>query len=391
MGNKSTRNRSIHLKDNKHGDVQTTKKIKNHSNTPLMKRIVIDFYPVSLPYVGFGEFCRQIGERLGKRAAELRSRHGIELFFILPPKFRGCFGNEVHYICMPKSFRRLLALYPIQADLFHIPYQNSRTKRLPLAKKQLLTVHDINFIYEKKGKKLKRAADRFRKIMGQSDYVNYISKFAYEDVKKHFHAPQPGRVIYNGVTDLSALSRQASLPASLPDEFLFHISSLRRKKNVHLLLEMMEYLPEQNLLIAGDWDSDYGRMLQQRINESGSHNIYVLPNVTESEKAALYAACRALLFPSMCEGFGLPPIEAMKLGKPVFLSTLTSLPEIGGKEAFYWDDLSPKAMAEVVRKQLAVFDESPAYAEKLRQNAARFDWDDCVEQYIKFYIEIIGS
>ena len=105
----------------------------------------------------------------------------------------------------------------------------------------------------------------------------------------------------------------------------------------------------------------------------------------------LYAACRALLFPSLCEGFGLPPIEAMKLGKPVFLSTLTALPEIGGKEAFYWADLSPVPMAEVVRKQLAFFDATPSYSDRLRQNAARFDWDECIEQYIQYYLEILGE
>ena len=57
-----------------------------------MKKIVIDSYPISVPYVGLGEFCRQVGERLGKLAPELRSRYGIELYFVVPPKFKGYFG-----------------------------------------------------------------------------------------------------------------------------------------------------------------------------------------------------------------------------------------------------------------------------------------------------------
>lgn len=356
-----------------------------------MKRIIIDTYPIATPYVGLGEFCRQIGKRLGKHADTLRTRHGIELYFILPPQFKGCFGSEVHYIWMPPSFRKISQLYPVLADLLHIPYQTSHVRRLPFIKKQLTTIHDINFIYEREGNKLKRAVKRFKQKIKQSDYISYISRFAREDTEKHFHIHQPAKVIYNGVTDLSALAQTTSLPAGLPKHFLFHISSLQPKKNVHLLVEMMEHLPEENLVIAGDWNTDYGQMLQQKIKGNSRHNIYTLGNVTEAEKTALYAACRAFLFPSLCEGFGLPPIEAMKFGKPTFLSTLTALPEIGGRAAFYWNELSPAAMAEVVRKQLAFFDATPGYAERLKQNAARYNWETCVEQYIKYYLEIIYS
>ena len=355
------------------------------------KKILIDVYPVSTPFVGVGEFCRQLGERLARRAAELRARHGVELYFMLPPRFKGCFGGDVHYLCVPPSLRWMLPLFPLRADLLHTPYQYSRVRRLLFARRQLLTIHDINFIYEKGKRKLPKAIRKFRRKIGQADYVNYISRFACEDTEKHFSVRLPKKIIYNGVTDLLALSQQTPLPASLPTNFLLHISSLQPKKNIHLLVEMMKYLPEQYLVVAGSWDSDYAQRIQQKIKEENIHNIYCLSNVTEAEKAALYAACRALLFPSLCEGFGLPPIEAMKLGKPVFLSTLTALPEIGGKEAFYWADLSPVPMAEVVRKQLAFFDATPSYSDRLRQNAARFDWDECIEQYIQYYLEILGE
>ena len=122
-----------------------------------------------------------------------------------------------------------------------------------------------------------------------------------------------------------------------------------------------------------------------------NHNIYPLSNVSEAEKAALYAACRAFLFPSLCEGFGLPPVEAMRFGKPVFLSKLTSLPEIGGAAAFYWEMLEPEAMAAVVKKQLAAFDASPSQAERLKQHAARFDWERCVEEYLQYYLDILNG
>ena len=354
------------------------------------KKIVIDAYPIASPYEGLGVFCKQIGERLGMRAAELRSRYNIGLYFILPPECKGCFGNDVHYLGVPLSLRFLLPFYPIRADLFHIPYQCNHIKSLFYAKKQLMTVHDINFIYEKSGKKLDKAVRKFEKKLKKSDYLEYISEFAKKDTEKHFGIHRPSKIIYNGITYLPAIARDSCLPDGVPPKFLFHISSLMPKKNVDLLVEMMKYLPEENLLIVGNWSRKSGQTLYRKIQETNTGNIYTLPNVTEEEKAALYKACRAFLFPSLCEGFGMPPIEAMKFGKPVFLSTLTSLPEIGGDAAFYWKDLTPKARAETVKERMAFFDATPSYTEKIIKNASRFNWDNCVEQYIRYYIEIIN-
>lgn len=357
---------------------------------PPLKKIVIDSYPITTPYVGVGEFCRQIGKRLSKRALELRSQYGIEIYFILPPKFKGYFGADVHYLCIPATLRGIVPFYPIKADLFHIPYQYNKIKNLSFAKKQLLTIHDINFIYEKKDDELKKAINKFTEKINKTDYISYISEFACKDTEKHFNVKQPKRIIYNGVTDLSNSPQEVTLPANLPKNFLFHLSSLLPKKNVHLLVEMMKYLPDYNLVIAGNWNSDYAQKIKQEIADNNINNIYTLSNVTESEKAALYKLCRAFLFPSLCEGFGLPPIEAMKFGKPVFLSKLTSLPEIGGNEAFYWENLYPQKMAEVLRNKLALYDASDGYSDRLKKSASRFDWDNCVNQYIKYYLEILN-
>ncbi len=357
-----------------------------------MKRIVIEAYAIATPYVGVGEFCKQLGNELGKQAVLLRERYGIELYFIVPPSFRKCFGDEVHYICMPIALRHLLILYPYKTDLFHMPHQYCLFKNLRHADKRLMTIHDINFMYEKQGKKLERAIQRFERKIKQMDYTNYISEFVKEDTNKHFYIQAPGKVIYNGVANLPAFTENScQLTEQLPGNFLFHLSSLLPKKNVHLLIEMMRFLPEHNLVIAGNWDSNYGRKLQKLIETLPIHNVYRLSNITEKEKASLFASCRAFLFPSLCEGFGLPPIEAMRFGKPVFLSTLTSLPEIGGENAFYWHELTPISMAEHLRKMLPAFYSNPTNTLQMKKNAERFNWENCVNQYIQYYLEILAS
>lgn len=355
-----------------------------------MIKIAIETYPIAAPHTGLGEYCMQIGKRLNEQADYLRSKYNIELFFILPPKYKGIYGDKVNYVCIKPSRRWLIPFYPLKFDLLHIPYQCGRLDYMHFAKKQLLTIHDINFIYEETGSKLKRATKKFENKVQHADYLCYISEFAHDDTSKHFNAPQPYKIIYNGVSDLLPKAENVTLPIDVPDNFLFHISSLMPKKNIHLLIKMMKYLPDYKLVIVGNWNNAYAKKLKQEVTDSNTKNISMLPNVTEEEKAALYSKCRALLFPSLCEGFGLPPIEAMKFGKPVFLSTLTSLPEIGGKYAFYWDELSPESMAKVLKEKLSIYDKTDNYGLLLKHNAMRFQWDKCVEQYIQYYIEILG-
>jgi glycosyltransferase involved in cell wall biosynthesis len=71
---------------------------------------------------------------------------------------------------------------------------------------------------------------------------------------------------------------------------------------------------------------------------------------TEEEKYWYYKNCEAFLFPSYAEGFGLPVIEAMYHGKPVFISDKTSLPEVGGDAAYYFRNFEPEYMQEVFKE-----------------------------------------
>lgn len=146
-----------------------------------MKRIVIEMYALDYPYVGVGEVCRQIGIRIGRQAARFKRDYGIEFYFVLSPRHCGCFGSDIHYICIPIYLHFLLPFYPKRVDLFHMPHQYCRLKRMCLSRHTLLTIHDVNFMYERNGAKLQRGIKRFKKKLQLADSVNYISSFAKED------------------------------------------------------------------------------------------------------------------------------------------------------------------------------------------------------------------
>ncbi len=355
-----------------------------------MKHLVIEAYSMEFPFSGIREFMMHLGRGLVRRNNELR-RRGIKLSFIVAPHHKRCFGYDANYIVMPRYLRFLLRwFYLKKVDLLHSPHQYSHLKNLPIVGKRLVTIHDINFVYTKTGSSYRRGISRIKRRLRINDYLAFVSGFSMNDFNRHFTVDKPQRVIYNGVTDLSHADDKVSeeFKAGLPRKYFFHLSCLDSNKNIRVLAEMMKLLPDYNIVIAGNWDND--TELLARIKTGEYPNIIPLHQISEQEKAYLYKHCQAFMFPSLNEGFGLPPIEAMKCGKPVFLSTCTSLPEVGGDAAFYWTDFSPEAMADVVHQGMHTIDTDTTLTRRIQANADRFTWEKCIDGYIDYYLQILN-
>ena len=120
-----------------------------------------------------------------------------------------------------------------------------------------------------------------------------------------------------------------------------------------------------------------------------SERVVITGPVSQHDKDWYYANCEAFLFPSLAEGFGLPVIEAMHHGKPVFLSTLTSLPEVGGAAAYYFTDFEPDTMAAVFAKGMADF--ANGGVARAKANAARFTWERAGSEYLALYRSVLEA
>ena len=152
----------------------------------------------------------------------------------------------------------------------------------------------------------------------------------------------------------------------------------------------MEWLPDQKLVIAGRLNTTYAKNLKTRADKLPCKTVEFIGEVDDAQKAKLYAGCKMFLFPSLCEGFGLPPIEAMKFGKPVALSNLTSLPEIGGPRACYWTELEPRKMAEDLSAFMSKC-ESEEEAVEIKNWAAQFTWEECARRYAELYCRMVND
>ena len=370
---------------------------------PKTYRIVVSLENSHKLDTGLGEFENSIATRLARRAPELKARYGITLCFLVAKGHEGAYGPDVEYMSISRNRRRLINfsrfvhvsrwLIP-HIDLLHYTNQFFKFKTR-LAPVQLLTVHDLNYLHNNIGRmRLMKKNFLTRQRLGRATQLTFISDFARHDVEKHFHTGKPSRVIKNGVTNLNTESQQVYdrvlSGMGLQPGYLFHISRLASKKSVHLIVEMMRHLPHERLVVAGTGRKSYVARLHALVEQYHLTNVQFVGRVSTLQKAALLSRCKALLFPSISEGFGLPVAEAMCFGRPVFITRLTSLPEVGGRHAYYFNTLQPDDMARTVEEGLNDFASSPEEKAKLlKQRAATFDWDTAVDQYVDYYLDLL--
>jgi glycosyltransferase involved in cell wall biosynthesis len=226
-----------------------------------------------------------------------------------------------------------------------------------------------------------------RRMIERAHAVVAISAFTRNEIlNKICGIEKEVKVIYNGV------HVPETFHIAIPDfienpheKFFFTVGEVKKRKNFHVLLDLMKLMPEYKLYIAGSNSSYYAKEMEKRIIFEHIDNVRILGQITDAEKLWMYKNCTAFFFPSLLEGFGLPVIEAMMFGKPVFTTRSTSLPEIGGEVAFYWDDFHPEVMLKVVKDNLAYYHATPHFKQKLQNHAATFSYERHFEQYLDLY------
>ncbi len=274
-------------------------------------------------------------------------------------------------------------------DIWHAIHQDSAFIPAKGKTKVVLTIHDLNFLQEKSPRKAEKRLKRLQKKVDRANALCFISNYVRQEAEQYLKINhQLIRVIYNGVP---VLDEEQTKPQLAPKrKFLFNLGVLMPKKNHEAIIRMMKHLPEYDLLIGGGGNAEYKKALEDLVAELGLESqVYFSGSLNEAEKSWAYHHAEAFVFPSLNEGFGLPVVEAMSAGLPVVCSKLTSLPEIGGDQAVYWNDFNPKTMANVLRQGLSEFLGDSNASEKLKHYASRFSWKKHVDAYMKLYSEIL--
>jgi len=177
---------------------------------------------------------------------------------------------------------------------------------------------------------------------------------------------------------------------ALPRPYVLNVASLSRRKNQARLLAALALLRQQqaldfDLVLAGPRGLGADEILGLRASLQLEQHVHPREYVSEADLLRLYQAAEALVFPSLCEGFGLPILEAMACGTPVITSDVPALRETAGDAAQYCDPTDVDSIAHSLRQVIEDAQLRASLAQRGLQRAAQFSWRRTAETTAQAY------
>ena len=226
-----------------------------------------------------------------------------------------------------------------------------------------------------------------------------VSESSKADIVAHYGlAPPKVTVIYEAADPLFApvpsdVVDQVRRRYSLPDRFLIHVGTIEPRKNLTRLVEALQHLRDGGLtvplVVVGGRGWLYGDFFR-RLEELQVRDTLLFPGyVPAVDLPSLYSAATLAATPSVYEGFGLPVLEAMACGTPVVSSNASSLPEIGGQAAAYFDPYDVEAMAETIRAVWTDANRQFDMSQRGLERASRFSWRRAARETMAVYDRIL--
>lgn len=341
--------------------------------------VLVTFDSMKDTNCGYFSFGKGLGDALIKQ-----NKEKFNLVYYIFKKTSSEFDKKVNVIYLSK-LHQIFFQDKNKFDVVHLTDQTCRLKPNKVNAKKIMTIHDMNKVHLKFSNpyRIKIYLHKLKTIINQCDKIVTISQFVANDVLHYFpEAKNKLSVIYNGADKLVVPPNH--IPAYLPQkQFLFTIGLLSVQKGFHLLPALLKG-NDFELIISGIETPHKQKIIEEAEKFNCKDRVIITGPVSDNDKAWYYKNCSAFAFPSIAEGFGLPVIEAMHFGKPVFLSKFTSLPEVGGDAAYYFDSFEPESMQRVFAQGMQDFNHQNREAEIISQ-ANKFSWDRAAQQYLALY------
>jgi len=279
-------------------------------------------------------------------------------------------------------------------DIVHETYYSLKDD-CPVGAKRVLTVYDM--IHEKFSDSFEQSnsTSNAKLIASQrADHVICISENTQQDLISLYQIPkEKTSVVYLGVDEVfTVTSKVIDHELQLPKNFILFVGKRSGYKNFEGFLKAFSasrILKNGFTVICFGGDSLNNKELklaesigvrpEQLLHFSGDDDLL----------ASLYRQASALIYPSLYEGFGLPPLEAMASGCPVICSNTSSLPEVVGTAGEYFDPHSQSSMMEAMEKVLGSTDRKNELINSGFQQAAKFRWEKCAQETMQIYKSLL--
>jgi len=310
--------------------------------------------------------------------------------------------TEIPVSCDISSAQNVLAgaavLNPLKVDVYHslnhfLPL-GARAGRVIVTLHDLIWVNDVAISYDALWRRSLvggLVAPFIGRALRAADHVITVSQSTRQAALTRYGLPRNKfTVIHHGV-DHAFLS--AASPASLPDlckgkRFIFSLGSSKPFKNVSRLIQAfaatLPHHPDLYLVVAGRGDGYPS--LERLTRELGlAERVVFTGPLSDSEVRACFGEALLFAFPSLVEGFGLPPIEAMASGCPVVCSNVASLLEVAGEAALFVDPLDPRSIASGLLRLVEDERLREALVRKGHERASEFTWRACARKTLAIY------
>ena len=267
--------------------------------------MLVDLSSLKRLYSGLGQIAMGYGQYFQENYKAQSSPY--ELTLLLPRSYFGAFGNEVNYVSSSALVRRhlydLFSAYDVWHSIHQLSYYKPRSSRT----KVILTIHDLNYLYEKNQSSVKRYHNRIQHKIERADVIACISEFTRKEVESKLQMMNKTvRVIYNKVP---MLDQTMTLPPrfEVQTPFFFTLGVIKKKKNFHPT-RRNEINAERHLYIVGQGaennKNEYAHYMQfQRIKQEGI-KMYCCMHPFLMPKNLDVSTLQAFLFPSLYEGLG---------------------------------------------------------------------------------------
>ncbi|HTU93775.1 MAG TPA: glycosyltransferase family 1 protein [Gemmataceae bacterium] len=286
-------------------------------------------------------------------------------------------------------------------DLYHEPNYIPLPSDLPT----VATVHDLSVLLHPEWHPADRVAhfeNRFRRGLKQCRHFLAISESARQEIIRTLHL-RPDQVtrtymgIRPGLMPLPEQKVQQSLrQLNLPARYLLYVGTIEPRKNLAMLLRAYRALEarirrDYPLVLVGNWGWNSGEVARLLESKDCAAEVIHLGYVPEGSLSALYNGARALVYPSLYEGFGLPPVEMLACGGAVLASTAGALTETVGRQAHLIEPLDLDGWRRAMQRVVEDDDWRQALRRGAVEAAKPFTWEQCAADTLRVYRQLCGK
>ena len=260
--------------------------------------------------------------------------------------------------------------------------------------KSIVTIHDLIFLRHPEFYNwidTKIYAWKFHQTLREADHIIAVSECTKRDIMAYGDFDESRiSVIYQSYAPRFNISPSQKEEKN-PSRYILSVGSIEARKNILLAVKALPYLPDDiSLVIVGRHTKYTDEVTAYAKANHLEHRIRILHGVSDEELPALYAGAEVFVYPSRYEGFGIPIIEAVRMGLPVAACTGSCLEEAGGPDNLYVSPDDSAALAHALTHLLIGAKGREERIERSQRYVARFDNTGAAQHFADLYRQLCG-